>query len=129
MTDRPNTPPTERPCVPENAALARCYLAFEQERDALIESGETKNSASYHARDAFHRAVPLLSSPENIRDFISCIAHGILVGMINEQTGARLLYAAQVARAALPTEARQKKTTHPLPKSTVSSPQTGEETA
>jgi hypothetical protein len=45
--------------------------------------------------------MPSLSGPDNIRDFIACVAHGMLIGAIRDTDGARLLYAAQVARGAL----------------------------
>jgi hypothetical protein len=41
--------------------------------------------------------MPPLSGPENIRDFIACVAHAMLIGAILGPDGARLLYAAQVA--------------------------------
>jgi hypothetical protein len=129
MTDQPETPSAEASCIPGNAAFARCYQAYERERSALVESGRNEVGAHIDARGFYRRAIPLLTSSENIRDFISCVAYGILIDVIDERVGARLLYAAQVARSALPPEPRQKKTTHPLPPSTVSSPQIGEQTA
>jgi hypothetical protein len=41
--------------------------------------------------------MPPLSGDENIRDFIACTAHGMLIDAISGTDAARLLYAAQVA--------------------------------
>jgi hypothetical protein len=43
------------------------------------------------------RAMPPLDSPENIRGFIACVAHGILMEAISPFACNRLLYAAQAA--------------------------------
>lgn len=44
---------------------------------------------------------PPLSGADNIRDFIACVAHGMLIAAIEGPAGARLLYAAQVAHCTL----------------------------
>src|SRR6185437_12980035 len=59
-----------------------------------------------HLRAAYFRHIPFLSDAENIRAFIACVGHGMLIGAIHMQDGAKLLYAAQVARSALPREIR-----------------------
>jgi hypothetical protein len=41
--------------------------------------------------------MPPLSGYENIRDFIACVAHAMLIGAIQSEQGSKLLYAAQVA--------------------------------
>jgi hypothetical protein len=46
---------------------------------------------------AYRHAMPPLTGEENIRDFIACVAQGMLIGAIAGPDGARLLYAAQVA--------------------------------
>jgi hypothetical protein len=45
-----------------------------------------------------------LTSQANIRGFIACIGHGMLIEIIRKDDGAKLLYAAQTALAALPRE-------------------------
>ena len=50
---------------------------------------------------AFCKAMPQLSGQENIKDFIACVAYGILIKAIPGPEGARLLYAAQVANSAI----------------------------
>lgn len=44
--------------------------------------------------------MPPLSTRDSCRDFIACIAQGMLLGAIPEKEGGKLLYAAQVALAA-----------------------------
>jgi hypothetical protein len=60
--------------------------------------------------------MPPLSGHENIRDFIACVAQGILIEAISGSDGARLLYAAQVAHTALNIPAQSRKST-PVSKS------------
>jgi hypothetical protein len=50
---------------------------------------------------AFRKAIPQLSGQENIRDFIACVAYGMLIKAIPGAEGARLLYAAQVANSTI----------------------------
>jgi len=50
--------------------------------------------------------MPPLDGPENIREYIGCVAYGILVYAFPETTGTRLLYAAQVAAGACRTLAK-----------------------
>ena len=44
--------------------------------------------------------MPPLSTRDCCRDFIACVAQGILLGAVSEKDGGKLLYAAQVALAA-----------------------------
>jgi hypothetical protein len=44
--------------------------------------------------------MPPLLGAENIREFIACVAHGMLIGAIENKDATRLLYAAQVAFSA-----------------------------
>jgi hypothetical protein len=41
--------------------------------------------------------MPPLSGADNIRDFVACVAHGLLLGVLSDSECTRLLYAAQVA--------------------------------
>ena len=50
---------------------------------------------------AYRSAMPPLTGPENIRDFIACTAHGMLIEAIDGPDAARLLYAAQIANGTL----------------------------
>jgi len=53
------------------------------------------------AAAAYCHEMPDLSSLENIRDFIACVAHGMVILAIDRKEGPKLLFAAQVALSAL----------------------------
>jgi hypothetical protein len=57
----------------------------------------SKALASLQASEAFRSAMPLLVGDENIRDFIGCVTFGANSGILQEDTAAKLFYAAQVA--------------------------------
>jgi len=86
---------------PLNAALLRCLEAY-----AIAEQKEKKkNRSAYEAScagaKAYRDALPPLSGYANIRDFIACVAHGMLVEAFRHNEVKQLLYAAQVATSAL----------------------------
>lgn len=74
-----------------NTAVAHCCQIY----------NEAMKTGRPQAEHAYRLAMPPLSGPENIRDFIACVAHGILLDVIKSSDGARLLYAAQIARGAI----------------------------
>jgi hypothetical protein len=43
----------------------------------------------------------MLDTPENIRDFVACVAYAMLFGAIEPANGSKFLYAAQVAYGAI----------------------------
>ena len=61
--------------------------------------------------------MPDLSGYQDIRDFIACVAHGMLIGAIDAIEGPKLLYAAQVASGVLRHEPKEQKqpVAYPLP--------------
>ena len=75
--------------MPARASAIPGRTVFAKERNVI--------NASRAASEAFRLATPPLVGAENIRDFIACVAHGILIGVIGGNDGARLLYAGQVA--------------------------------
>jgi hypothetical protein len=52
---------------------------------------------------------PIYSGYENIRDFIACTAHGMVIGAICSTQSSKLLYAAQVAIGALRHEPKKQR--------------------
>jgi hypothetical protein len=88
----------------ENPAVARCCEAYARVSKIAADQGKGYVYASFYGAKAFRKALPALSSPENIRDFIACVAHGTLIGTIQGPDAARLLYAAQVAHTAARTQ-------------------------
>lgn len=80
-----------------NAAVARCCDAGVTARRAAIAKGFPDYKATTAARDAYRKSMPPLSGSENIRDFVACVAHGMLIEVFSNTDSAKLLYAAQVA--------------------------------
>ncbi|MGA3136215.1 MAG: hypothetical protein ABSC88_09505 [Terracidiphilus sp.] len=88
-------------------ALKRCCDAWKRAFKAHMDNSDGDNEggdrflAAQEAGTAYCVAMPPLSGYENIRDFIACTAHGILIGAIPAQKSGQLLYAAQVALGTL----------------------------
>lgn len=96
----------------QNPAVAHCVAAWTEAYNASMQG---KNKGSEHfaeeaAVKAYRLAMPALSSGQDIRDFIACTAHGILIGAIGPAEGARLLYAVQVAKGAVEPAAKKPQT-------------------
>jgi hypothetical protein len=87
------------------AAIKRCMAAWKRVyKESLKYPDPTRTEkalAALYAGPAYCEAMPPLSGYENIRDFIACAAHGILIDAIPEKRANQLLYAAQVALASL----------------------------
>ena len=98
----PLTSTTAKPSSPK-AALRRCCAAWQRAFDAYMSTRKGDNLdkifATKPAAEAYCNAMPMLAGYEGIRDFITCTAHGILIGAIPKDRGGQLLYAAQVALA------------------------------
>jgi hypothetical protein len=95
------------------AALRRCCAAWKRAYDAHMAqpkaSSLDKIFAERNAGEAYRNAMPMLAGCEGIRDFIVCAAHGILIGAIPREQSSQLLYAAQVALAAIRLESKPRK--------------------
>ncbi len=102
-------PPEACTAAAANSAVARCCDAYAQTFRLVAAVKDQASNASYEAKEAYQRAMPPLDSPENIRDFIACVPHCILIEAISGSDGARLLYAAQVAHTALNAPSQIKK--------------------
>ncbi len=89
--------PEESAVAFANPSVAHCCEAGTRAYRTAMGKGQDTYNASKAAHQAFRNALPPLSGAENIRDFIACVAHGMLIESIREDIGARLLYAAQVA--------------------------------
>jgi hypothetical protein len=86
------------PCdATTNPAVARCMSAWKHANQRELAKGKSEGTAAHYADQAYRRALPPLSGQENIRDFIACVAYGLLIDAINDTTDPKLLYAAQVA--------------------------------
>jgi hypothetical protein len=80
-----------------NPGVARCVCAWIRVNKAERAKGRSKFEASCAADQAYRDAMPPLSGDENIRDFIACVTHAMLNNIILDNSGSKLLYAAQVA--------------------------------
>ncbi len=106
--------PTAPPVLPEpqlttpTDAIARCRDAWQQAFDAYMEKNARKDGslAEHNAKEeaaaAYRAAMPELAYWCGIRDFIACIAYGVLIDAIPAERTGQLLYAAQTALALLP---------------------------
>jgi len=94
------------PAALANPAIARCCDAWRSRYKAEMSKGKNRIFAAHHADESYRDAMPPLVDDEGIRDFIVCTAHGMLIGAIPHQNGTQLLYAAQVALAAIRREPR-----------------------
>ncbi len=80
-----------------NPGVARCVCAWIRVNKAERAKGKDKYDATKAANRAYLDAMPPLSGDENIRDFIACVTHAIISDIMRDDTGTKLLYAAQVA--------------------------------
>ncbi len=101
--------PEDRPAF-ENPAVAYCCEVWESTRREALNQGKSMVLARVAAHKAFQKSLPPLAGLENIRNFIACVARGMLIGAILSPDGARLLYAAQVAKSAAPGRTAKQKT-------------------
>jgi hypothetical protein len=81
----------------ENPAVARSVNAWVRVHKAELAKGRDRYDSKKAANRAYLDAMPPLSGDENIRDFIACVTHAIISDIMRDDTGAKLLYAAQVA--------------------------------
>lgn len=85
-------------------AIKRCRAAWQRTFDASTAAAAKIGAfcwAEQDAAKAYRNAMPVLSGYESIRDYIACVAHGILIGAIPADQSGQLLYAAQVAISSL----------------------------
>jgi hypothetical protein len=78
-------------------AVLECVNAYQKTLDAEKGKGTARQDAEQLARQDFFRTLPGLEDPESIRGHVACISYAMLFGMIDQKTGAKLLYSAQIA--------------------------------
>ena len=104
MTETTSAAEDKAAPVSANPAVVRCCEAYARAYKDAKKQGRSDYGASLYAEKAFRAAMPPLSGSENIRVFIACVAHGMLIEAIEGPVGARLLYAAQVAHCTIRTQ-------------------------
>jgi hypothetical protein len=83
----------------ENPAVALCNEVWLKIHAATLKKTRNVYTARSCAGKAYRLAMPPLSGCQNICNFIACVAHGMLLGAIEDENSAKPLYAAQVALA------------------------------
>lgn len=83
--------------VHQNFTIARCIDASEKRYQQARARKLNDFAARREANVAFREAMLPLDGADNIRDFVACVAHAILAGILNGNDSTCLLYAAQVA--------------------------------
>jgi len=102
MADKPKNLYASDPSSPalSNSAVARCTIAWEKAYRTQFEKDPFENDAIREAGQAYRAAMPPLTTRDHCRDFIACVAQGMLLGAIDEKQGTKLLYAVQIALTA-----------------------------
>jgi hypothetical protein len=88
----------------QNPAVALCYESYTRALDEAEEMKMYTARAHKLAQNVYRKALPPLSGRENIRDFIACVAHAMLLKIIEPEEATRLFYAAQVAQSGVKRE-------------------------
>jgi hypothetical protein len=92
-----------------NAAVQRCCQARQHSLELSREKRRDDFDTQQYAGYAYRSAMPDLAGYENIRDFIACTAHGMVIGAIEAIEATKYLYAAQVALGVLHHEPKAQK--------------------
>jgi hypothetical protein len=93
----PLQPPDITGPAVSNPAVAYCAHAYISAIQKAAKESKNSWEAKTLAMTAFREAMPPLTGPRNIRDFVACVGYGMLIGAIHLNEGTKLLYAAQVA--------------------------------
>lgn len=96
----------------QNPAVARCVQAYQLAYDRALGPRKDDISARTAGSGAFRRAMPPLVGAANIRDFIACVAYGMIANIFILDQGTKLLYAAQVAFSSSRKSRKSKKLSH-----------------
>lgn len=103
--------PNRNPAVNDCCLAAQRALAAAQEIDP-----ENTLEAVWDCTTAYRESMPNLDGYENIRDYVACVAHGMLLGVIDPLEGPKFLYAAQIALSVLPRRPKRIKRNTIIPK-------------
>jgi hypothetical protein len=94
-----------------NIAIDHCCDAYNNAIKLAIEKKLSSYDGERRAEKAYRQAMPPLSGEANIRDFITCLGHAMLLNVISPEQGTKFLYAAQIAFSACD---RQKRSGSPF---------------
>ncbi len=82
-------------------AVLECLNAYQKTLDAEKAKGTPTQDAQQLASQDYFRTLPGLEDSGSIRGFVACISHAMLFGILDQKTGAKLLYSAQIASGSL----------------------------
>ena len=83
-----------------NPAVARCCHAWNRVFKANSKAGTNPVLIYIRANEAYRFAMPPLSTPESLPDFVACVTHGIALNTIPMVHAAAMMNAAKVATRA-----------------------------
>lgn len=86
----------------ENPAVAFCLETFRITFNAEIARRTDHIIAFERAGKAYRRTIPALIGYRGVRNFIACVAHGVVIGVITPKESAALLHAARIASVSFP---------------------------
>ena len=84
----------------QSPAVARCCKAWNRAFKAHTDAGTSSVWVPVRANEAYRSAMPPLTTPQNLCDFVACVAHGVAVRTILPAHATSLLDAARVAARA-----------------------------
>jgi hypothetical protein len=87
---------------PDNPALLHCRAEMARAYRKVMKSfhgsaDDRRSEAVKKSCEAYRDAMPRLTTPENIRDFIACFTHGMLAGVFYQWESQAYLAAARTA--------------------------------
>ena len=85
-------------------AVLNCWTAYRQAYAIERGKGVTHRQADEVGAMAYRDVIPCICDRASLRDFITCVAHGMVIRVIPNDDGGKLLYAAQVAAGFLSQE-------------------------
>jgi hypothetical protein len=88
--------------TPFAAAVHSCCGVYQHVLESERAKGTNPCAARGRAEEAYIQAMPYLIDRPSILDFIACVGHAMLLGIIGRDRGSTLLSAARTALAALP---------------------------
>lgn len=84
-----------------NPAVEHCCQAREAAIQQAVALGLNEYKITDAGEEAYLKAMPNFLDYESIRDFIACVAYGMINGAIHPISDPKYFYAAQVAVSAL----------------------------
>lgn len=85
-------------------AVLECWTAYQQKYAIECGKGAREDDAYLDAKMAYRMAIPCLTDKASMRDFVACVTHGLVLGLIPNEDVGKLLYAANVAAGMLQNE-------------------------